>query len=117
MKRILHLRQMLSLARLGASSKAVLDAQLAEPAAYEAGNKEALKTLLVDQAACAQALEQLEMDGWNSMKRWRRCRRSGHALPRVPEAQVHGPAHRPSTVDAPFTALIRISQAIPVAQP
>ncbi|MDB5760950.1 MAG: ATP-binding cassette protein, partial [Burkholderia sp.] len=42
--------------------KATLDARLADPAAYEAGNKEALKTLLADQAACAQALEQLEME-------------------------------------------------------
>jgi ATP-binding cassette subfamily F protein 3 len=41
--------------------KAALDARLADPEIYEAGNKEALKTLLADQAACAQALEQLEM--------------------------------------------------------
>ena len=42
--------------------KAALDARLADPEVYEAGNKEALKTLLADQAACAQALEQLEME-------------------------------------------------------
>jgi len=42
--------------------KAALDARLANPDVYEAGNKASLKTLLADQAACAQALEQLEMD-------------------------------------------------------
>ena len=42
--------------------KAALDARLADPDVYEAGNKEALKTLLADQAACAQALEALEME-------------------------------------------------------
>ena len=42
--------------------KAALDARLADPAVYEAGNKEALRTLLADQAACALALEQLEME-------------------------------------------------------
>ena len=42
--------------------KAALDARLADPDVYEAGSKDALRTLLADQAACAQALEQLEMD-------------------------------------------------------
>ena len=42
--------------------KAALDARLADPAVYEAGNKDTLRTLLADQAACAQALELLEMD-------------------------------------------------------
>ena len=42
--------------------KAALDAHLADPAVYEAGNKDTLRTLLADQAACAQALELLEMD-------------------------------------------------------
>jgi ATP-binding cassette subfamily F protein 3 len=42
--------------------KAALDARLADPAIYEAGNKDGLRTLLADQAACAQALEQLEME-------------------------------------------------------
>ena len=42
--------------------KAALDARLADPAVYEAGNKDTLRTLLADQAACAQALELLEME-------------------------------------------------------
>lgn len=42
--------------------KAALDARLADPAVYEAAHKDALRTLLGDQAACAQALEQLEME-------------------------------------------------------
>ena len=42
--------------------KADLDTRLADPSVYEAGNKDALRTLLADQAACAQALEQLEME-------------------------------------------------------
>ena len=42
--------------------KAALDARLADPAVYDDGNKDTLKTLLADQAACAQALEQLEME-------------------------------------------------------
>lgn len=42
--------------------KAGLDARLADPAIYEPGKKEELKTLLAEQAACAQSLEQLEME-------------------------------------------------------
>jgi ATP-binding cassette subfamily F protein 3 len=42
--------------------KAGLDARLADASIYEAGKKEELKTLLAEQAACAQALEQLEME-------------------------------------------------------
>jgi ATP-binding cassette subfamily F protein 3 len=42
--------------------KAELDAQLADPAIYEAGNKDKLRRLLADQAACAQTLDQLESE-------------------------------------------------------
>jgi ATP-binding cassette subfamily F protein 3 len=42
--------------------KAGLDARLADASIYEAGKKEELKTLLAEQAACAQSLEQLEME-------------------------------------------------------
>ena len=41
--------------------KAELDARLADSSIYEAGKKEELKTLLAEQAACAQSLEELEM--------------------------------------------------------
>jgi len=41
--------------------KAALDARLADASIYEAGKKEELKTLLAEQAACAQSLEELEM--------------------------------------------------------
>src|SRR5450830_153322 len=40
--------------------KAVIDARLADPTIYDAGNKEALKTLITDQAYCGKELEQLE---------------------------------------------------------
>ncbi|EJL94213.1 ATPase component of ABC transporters with duplicated ATPase domain [Herbaspirillum sp. CF444] len=42
--------------------KAVIDARLADPAIYDAANKEELKTLITDQAYCTKELEQLEED-------------------------------------------------------
>jgi ATP-binding cassette subfamily F protein 3 len=42
--------------------KTALDARLADTSVYEAGKKDELKTLLAEQAACAQTLEQLEME-------------------------------------------------------
>ena len=42
--------------------KAGLDARLADSSIYEAGKKDELKALLTEQAACAQSLEQLEME-------------------------------------------------------
>jgi len=42
--------------------KAGLDARLADSSIYEAGKKDELKALLAEQAACAQSLEQLEME-------------------------------------------------------
>ena len=41
---------------------AALDAQLADPAVYVAGNKDALRTLLAGQSACAHALDQLAVE-------------------------------------------------------
>ncbi|WP_034297477.1 ATP-binding cassette domain-containing protein [Herbaspirillum sp. RV1423] len=40
--------------------KAVIDARLADPAIYDAANKEDLKTLITDQAYCIKELDQLE---------------------------------------------------------
>jgi ATP-binding cassette subfamily F protein 3 len=42
--------------------KAAVDARLADPAIYDAANKEELKTLLLAQADCAKQLEQVESD-------------------------------------------------------
>ena len=42
--------------------KAGLDARLADSSIYEAGKKDELKALLAEQAACAQSVEQLEME-------------------------------------------------------
>ncbi|HEX8955722.1 MAG TPA: ATP-binding cassette domain-containing protein [Burkholderiaceae bacterium] len=42
--------------------KAAVDARMADPAIYDAANKEELKTLLTDQAYCAKELEQLEAE-------------------------------------------------------
>ena len=42
------------------SKKAVIDTRMADPAIYDAANKDELKTLLADQAYCAKELEQLE---------------------------------------------------------
>src|SRR5262249_53223034 len=42
--------------------KAAVDARMADPAIYDAANKEELKTLLTDQAYCAKELEQLESE-------------------------------------------------------
>ncbi|HEX8885999.1 MAG TPA: ATP-binding cassette domain-containing protein [Noviherbaspirillum sp.] len=42
--------------------KAGLDARLADASIYEPGKKDELKILLAEQAACAQSLEQLEME-------------------------------------------------------
>jgi ATP-binding cassette subfamily F protein 3 len=42
--------------------KAAVDARLADPAIYDAANKEELKTLLLTQADCAKQLEQVESD-------------------------------------------------------
>lgn len=42
--------------------KAGLDARLADSSIYESGKKDELKALLAEQAACAQSLEQLEME-------------------------------------------------------
>ncbi|MBS1169668.1 MAG: transporter [Burkholderiaceae bacterium] len=44
-------------------TKAVIDAQLAEQTIYDAANREKLKTLLTEQAACTKELAQLE-DDW-----------------------------------------------------
>jgi ATP-binding cassette subfamily F protein 3 len=49
------------MAKLGARKEAV-DARLADPAIYDEGNKEELKSLIVDQAYLAKELEQLETD-------------------------------------------------------
>jgi ATP-binding cassette subfamily F protein 3 len=40
--------------------KAAIDARLADPAIYDAANKEELKTLITDQAYCAKELDQME---------------------------------------------------------
>jgi len=40
--------------------KAVIDARLVDPAIYDAANKDALKTLIADQAYCIKELDQLE---------------------------------------------------------
>ncbi|TFV88933.1 ABC transporter ATP-binding protein, partial [Oxalobacteraceae bacterium OM1] len=40
--------------------KAVIDARLADPAIYDAANKDELKALIVDQAYHTKELEQLE---------------------------------------------------------
>ena len=42
--------------------KSALDARLADPEIYEAANKDALKILLAEQAACAETLDQLELE-------------------------------------------------------
>ena len=42
--------------------KAAVDARMADPAIYDAANKEELKTLLADQAYCAKELGQLESE-------------------------------------------------------
>jgi len=49
------------IAKLGAR-KADIDAQLLDPAVYEAGNKDRLKTLVADQAFAVRDLEALEME-------------------------------------------------------
>ena len=57
-RRIRKLEQQIAAAT---EKKAALDARLADASMYEAGKKDELKTLLAEQAACAQSLEQLEM--------------------------------------------------------
>ena len=42
--------------------KSAIDARLADPAIYDAANKEELKTLITDQAYCVKELDQLESD-------------------------------------------------------
>jgi len=44
------------------AKKAVIDAELLDPAIYEAGNKDRLKTLVADQAFAVRDLEALEME-------------------------------------------------------
>ena len=49
------------MAKLSAK-KAAIDAELLDPAIYEAANKDRLKTLVADQAFAARDLEALEME-------------------------------------------------------
>jgi len=44
------------------AKKSAIDARLADPAIYDAGNKEELKNLITDQAYCNKEIEQLESD-------------------------------------------------------